>query len=309
MINVIFTAAVIIAVGVMIYRQHQLDKAEKAARTPRGRARDPNDTRDWPAIVAKATELAELQKKPAVALHLTDEPVADEPHSCFGGRPSLPQGMSWPVDAGGEPMLFLAQINFAEMPAIDGYPREGLLSFFIMDDDLNGSEFPSVGDKGFQVHFFEVADDLVRTPFPVKTWEYAPLSDLLVQEGRVLKGQQSTGPLSANSYQVADMTRDWYPNCPTNLWDAFGEELLQAKPSPIYYGGHPDFIQQDIRHPEGDPDYTPYSEVLLQMGFLQTKDRKIEVCWGDAGEACFLITKEDLAAKRFDRMIYSWDCG
>lgn len=312
MAQIILTIIVVIGVGVMLYRAHLADKADKAnaaARKPKRRERDPNDTRDWPAIVAKATELADLQAKPCVALHLGDDPNTDAPHSCIGGRPSLPVGMDWPADETGKPMIFLAQINFAEMPPLAGYPDRGLLSFFVMDDDLNGSQFPSVGDKGFQVHFFDDPDTLVRAPFPEVTWEFVPMSDLLVQEGRPLTGATATGPLSANSYQVSELTRDWYPNCPNDLWDAFGDRLVQTKPSPFYFGGHPDFVQQDIRHPGGNPDYTAYSEVLFQMGYLHSKDRKIEVCWGDAGEACFLITKDDLAARRFDRVIYSWDCG
>ena len=51
--------------------------------------------------------------------------------SKFGGIFYLTEGESIPVCPEGEPMQFLAQINFAKMPRLDGFPRTGLLQFFL----------------------------------------------------------------------------------------------------------------------------------------------------------------------------------
>ncbi len=39
------------------------------------------------------------------------------------------------------------------------------------------------------------------------------------------------------------------------------------------------------------------------------KDDGWEIMWGDAGVANFFIEEEDLKNKRFDRVMYNWDCG
>ena len=205
-------------------------------------------------------------------------------------------------------MIFLAQLNFADLPPLVDYPTHGLLSFFVRDEDLQGCKFPSIGDDGFRVIFQEETQSLTRRDVP-EGMEYVPLSTRLAAEGRPLTGTAATCPISPNSYQGTELTEGWYPDCPNDLWDDFSEGLLQAKASQLYVGGHPDFVQQDFRSPGADPDYTPYTEVLFQMGFIPRGDNGIEVCWGDAGEATFLITKEDLAARRFDRIAYNWDCG
>lgn len=309
MVDAIVTGIVLVAVGYMLYRQHKLDRSEAAPPRKSGRQPDPNDTRDWPAIVAKAAELARLQQKPCIALDIVDEPVGPDAHSSIGGRPSLPSDMQWPVDENGKPMIFLAQLNFAELPQLKGYPDTGLLSFFVQDEDIQGCAFPSIGDQGFKALYHRDTKKLERHPVPDQPADYVPMSRTLAAEGRPLQGRAAMGPLTNNGMEVAEMTKGWYPDCPTDLWDQFADDLLNAKPAQIYIGGHPDFIQYDIRSPKAVPDYTAYTEVLLQMGFVYNKDRDIEVCWGDAGEACFLITKEDLAARRFDRVAYSWDCS
>ena len=44
------------------------------------------------------------------------------------------------------------------------------------------------------------------------------------------------------------------------------------------------------------------SELLLQV------DGCGPISWGDLGTACFFVPTEDLAALRFDRVLYHWDC-
>jgi hypothetical protein len=60
--------------------------------------------------------------------------------SCFGGLPAVPVGWSWPFEDG-EPLIFLAQINCAEVFADIGenaLPKTGLIAFFAGDPDIHG---------------------------------------------------------------------------------------------------------------------------------------------------------------------------
>lgn len=54
-------------------------------------------------------------------------------HSKIGGHPYLPKGTAYPTDhSTGRMMLFLMQINCADLPIIDGFslPRQGILQFY-----------------------------------------------------------------------------------------------------------------------------------------------------------------------------------
>lgn len=303
----------LIIVGVFLYRENKKSKGAQSQATTAGRTSVPQvgkgPQRDWSKIVADAKAQAAGMVKPATALVMTQDPNASDPHSCIGGQPSLPEGQDWPRDANQKPMIFLAQINFAEIPSPEGYPTQGLFSVFVMDDDLNGCDFPSIGNKGFAVFYFEDTAKLERAPFPDVTWEFPPLSDKLLKEGRRVTGAPQKGTLSSNSAEIATITQGWYPDCPNALWDELWDSLNEAKISACYFGGHPDFTQDDFRRAGQTPDYTNYTEVLLQLGFHHGDEKGIEVCWGDAGEACFLSTKEDLADRRFDRVAYNWDCS
>lgn len=265
-----------------------------------------SDDRNWPAIVKKALKSAKTMSRPAVALTMAKGPIAEDPHSSIGGQPSLPTDAPWPEGRDGKQMIFLAQINFADMPSLDGYPSWGVLSFFVEDNDLNGCDFPSSGNTGFQVLYHEDPDTLQRREPPVRKWDFSPFNEELTAHGRRLTGSVVTGSISPNSAQGRKLTEDWYPDCPSDLWDSFHETLTEAKPALIYYGGHPDFTQDDFRHKGADLLLT---EVLLQLGFVFDGEGGAEICWGDAGEACFLISKADLAERRFDRVAYNWDCS
>src|SRR5690242_11678495 len=54
--------------------------------------------------------------------------------SRLGGIPYIPVGEPPPP----ADHVFIAQINFAEVPAMDPLPREGLLQLWVRDDDLYG---------------------------------------------------------------------------------------------------------------------------------------------------------------------------
>ncbi|MDX8350734.1 YwqG family protein [Cognatiyoonia sp. IB215182] len=298
----------IIVVAVILRREGGKKKSNKdyfAGKKPVKPAAA-SDNRDWPAIVEKARDVAMAMARPAISLTMVKDQITDDPHSSIGGRPSLPAGAKWPGGRDGKPMIFLAQINFADMPPLDGYPKEGVLSFFVEDNDLNGCDFPSKDNTGFKVLYHADPKALQRLDLPDHSWEFTPFNAELTTQGRRLTGQLASGAISPNSAEGQNLTQDWYPDCPGALWDSFHEALTEAKPALVYYGGHPDFTQDDFRRADDDPKLT---EVLLQLGFVLDRENDVEICWGDAGEACFLISKADLAERKFEKVAYNWDCS
>ncbi|KAA6383154.1 MAG: hypothetical protein EZS28_021321, partial [Streblomastix strix] len=63
--------------------------------------------------------------------------------SKFTGTPYLPPGFEYPKgETSGNPLFFLAQINFGEFPHLDGFPQKGILQFYInANNDLFGCDF------------------------------------------------------------------------------------------------------------------------------------------------------------------------
>ncbi|MBD2357886.1 DUF1963 domain-containing protein [Tolypothrix sp. FACHB-123] len=101
-----------------------------------------NILRDLPPEFAPLRSLLETNLLPYIKI-ITDEvgyldsaedtdPL--EPwQSKIGGHPYLPKDTSYPVDGEtGEMMMFLMQVNCADLPIIDGFalPRQGILQFY-----------------------------------------------------------------------------------------------------------------------------------------------------------------------------------
>lgn len=249
---------------------------------------------DAEALKMRILDLA----KPAVALELDrSAPVRDDPHSSLGGPPSLPGREHWPI-SDDKPMLFIAQINYAEMPPLDGYPTKGLLSIFVEEADIFGCGFPSRHQTGFVTRYVEDPSSLVRVPVP-STPEFDMYTNGLRQRGAPMTGTLSRGLPSSTLPEISRKTYD----LTMEDGDRISMWLADNRPSALYYGGHPQFVQDDPR-----PRGAEQTEVLLQQGFL-IEDRQSIICWGDAGEATFLISPEALSQRAFERSIYTWDCS
>jgi hypothetical protein len=136
-------------------RTRQLqDAVDMVRRMREARERPPPPVPDEQEIRASA--------RPAVFVHRTDLAVPlDHPaRSYLGGLPRLPTEMPWPEIEKLErfPLTFLAQIDLAELPAIEAspLPRSGTLYFFA---DTN-AEAPEPGDC--RVLYY--AGDTARVP-------------------------------------------------------------------------------------------------------------------------------------------------
>ena len=79
--------------------------------------------------------------------------------SKIGGMPYLPEKFTYPMDLRSgrkeSPLAFLAQINFSQMPPLEGFPKEGILQFYIGTDSLFGLNLKDPTDNaGFRVIYF-----------------------------------------------------------------------------------------------------------------------------------------------------------
>ena len=86
-----------------------------------------------------ATEI-EATSQSYISLQPTINAVEEIWQSQLGGFLYWPTGHAYPMNGDDEPLYLLAQINFAELPALPPFPSHGLLQFFIADTPLYGMD-------------------------------------------------------------------------------------------------------------------------------------------------------------------------
>jgi uncharacterized protein YwqG len=222
--------------------------------------------------------------------------------SKVGGQPYLPKEQNWPCMDDGSPLFFLCQINFAELPALAPFPTEGIVQFYINDDDLYGMDFddgevqdtfrvlwhPKVVQneatlQGGMSHLRDYDDLLPHHPdesYPLVfslDEEVAPITDYRFYE--------AFGPDFFRQFDAAE-------------WDVMDEFGKCVRPQGHKLGGYAYFTQDDPRTIQ-DPKL-----LLLQLD----SDETMDLMWGDMGVGHFFIREKDLVARDFSRVHYDWDC-
>lgn len=262
---------------------------------------------DVDAFLAKYDTALQATKRPSIDIHL--EPMADDDArvSKVGGRPYWAEGRDYPVGENGAPLHLLAQIDFAELPSpLDGYPKSGLLQFYIASDDHYGANFDSgmsaesmSAQRNFRVVYWP---DMRAEPGEVaaSVGEYLPHDPARPRRMRFRAGTEILGVhdhrfdrlLGGDAHAAIESYAKAHRLDADALFDAVYERNGRGGHK---IGGYPFFTQQD---PRTDDRF----ELLLQF------DTDEQMMWGDSGVGGFFIAPEDLARGDFSRVMYSWDC-
>ena len=272
--------------------------------------------------------ILEKNKKPMIKISLSD----DKPNlfqSKFGGVPYLPKDMEVPKNKENEQFTLLAQINIEELPKNNIYPmEEGMLQFWILNDDVLGLDYDTHLGNGFKVVYYKDIDKSVTEEeilekynpykdedsyFPIEgefslsfklTDGYCTASDdriskLFIKE--IEKFEKEKGEEYKEIFEKYKKNNIGYNIC-YDFYEIFEEDKnLNDKLFGAGHkiGGYPDYTQNDIRDEE-------YEILLLQIDSEETE--KNEIIWGDCGIANFFIREKDLKELNFDKVIYNWDC-
>lgn len=205
-----------------------------------------------------------------------------------GGCPYLERIEDYPIGKNGKPMMFLAQVNLEEMPPMEDFPVHGLLQFYIEDDDCLGL------DSSCRVLYIpdyqkECSTVLAKNPYEDSYAGYPPFGS----EGRM----HFTQSAMLIGTECAEFYDRFGGKASNEEWDALYELCY---PSGSHVGGYPLFVQQSPEYyDDGSKDI-----LLLQLDI----DDECGIMFGDAGNCVFLISKEDLKNKNFDRVEYDWQC-
>lgn len=272
-------------------------------------------------------DILEKNKKPMIKISLSDE----KPNlfqSKFGGVPYLPKDKEVPKNKENEQLTLLAQINIDELPENNIYPmEEGILQFWILNDDVLGLDYDTNLGDGFKVVYYKdidksVTEEEVLEKYKPYKYEYSyfPIEGEFSLSFKLTDGYFSVSNddfreivdreikkfYDENKDKYSEILKIYDKENQLNYWEIWDileedkeieEKLFEAGHK---IGGFPNFTQSDIRE-VGD-----YEILLLQIDSVGTK--KNEIMWGDCGIANFFIREKDLKELNFDRAIYNWDC-
>lgn len=279
--------------------------------------------------------------KQAIRLKVTlpDAPLP-QTASKFGGRPYLPAGESAPTNEKGEPLGMIAQINCADLPENDIYPATGMLQFWINPNDeecLWGFDYENpLSQKNHRVVYYEtLGEPNPDAPFPNVDWDEGgwPIGGFDCESGPLeieygMTFEVREQGVTASGYDYYDVFgAKWDETYPDELLPEAHEnpyknqprrealyeltEPFESEEEYSHVGGYPFFVQNDPRDEfkELRGHTVNLLTIVSESENEENEDEEIEIMWGDAGAANWLITPEALAARDFSQVVFEWACG
>lgn len=252
----------------------------------------------------------EPTKLPCVRITPERDKTPGPTDSRFGGEYYLPAGAEAPE------MEFLAQINFAQVPHLEGFPDKGLLQFFLRTEDEefegfieNDSAWNS--DTGFfQVRWYPMvpADGPThKDRLPENRW---PMEKVTGGMGFEAAEEVATLAFGSEEDIVLDLGFESMAESITTLFLEDGEGYDLSDCGGVddltwdfgnwgcKLGGHPALRYDDSRM--DDTSFQNYSQLLFQF------DLTPDACDSEADTFCFFLKPEDLKARRFDDILLTW---
>jgi uncharacterized protein YwqG len=260
----------------------------------------------------KYRDRIEATIKPYIEIKIQNNDDVNWWQSKFGGLPYLPKGFEYPKTPDGKYLFLLAQINFSEVPSLDGFPDRGILQFYIADDDLYGLDFgnyanvdnPAVEQK-FKIIYFPQPDLQVENI--ITNYDFLPQPESFPVNGcGCLQFTKKYAPISTNDYQFTELLGSEIDELFMNP-EIEDEYLEISQPFGHKIGGYPDFVQADVREYSKCEQVQKPKILLFQMN-TDCNDT-VDIMWGDTGVGNFFIDESALIKLDFSKVLYNWDCG
>ncbi|MEG4443648.1 YwqG family protein [Microcoleus sp. AT9_B5] len=261
----------------------------------------------------KYRDRIEATIKPYIEIKIQNNDQVNWWQSKFGGLPYLPKGFDYPKTADGKYLFFLAQINFSEVPPLDGFPDRGILQFYIADDGVYGVDLGNSADednptaeKNFKIIYFPQPDFQVENM--ITNYDFLPKPEAFPVEGCCsLQFTKKYAPISTSDYKFTEQLGEEIDELFLN--DEIRDEYLEISSSFGHkIGGYPDFTQTDIREYSSKCDREHKSDILLFQMDSDCNDT-VDIMWGDVGIGNFFIDELALRQLDFSKVLYNWDCS
>lgn len=265
-------------------------------------------------------KLKEYQRS-SIVLDIVEPAKYERGGSRFGGHPDVPPDFVWPVYKG-QPLAFLAQFDCAALACHDFehlLPDHGVLSFFYELESQRWGYDPA--DKGCcRAYWFEDVSVLAPAEFPsgLARAYRVPILNIECLQKKSLPGEADYFELCLNADSGENFNAVW-----ETMEVEVEEHKLLGWPD-VIQGSMPvecDLASQGYWMGGGGGPGIPIPEetleraqksakdrwmLLFQLGYVSSGDFKL--MFGDMGRIYFYIQKEDLAARRFDRVWLILQC-
>ncbi|HWD38745.1 MAG TPA: YwqG family protein [Fimbriimonas sp.] len=247
----------------------------------------------------------EAHRKPAI--WIVDGEASSR--SWLGGNPCVPSGFSWPTFRG-EPIPFLGQICFADLPVAEGlpvFPKSGHLAVFFAIE--GGISSPNDPDPGFAVLYFDQESELSEVGYPGGLPALDPVTGWRKLLGFRPKRVERRFYNRRSITFKASVT--YSASVPDDLLDTDDElevetfmidQLVKGLEHHLF--GYADPVQstpeemiEDVSEPAPGEAREKWA-LLLQID----EDGETGFEWIDCGKVFFWIRETDLAEARFDRV-------
>ncbi len=248
----------------------------------------------------------------------------------FGGKPDLPDGFEWCRYEGknceektkNRPLSFIAQFNLEEISKYDTeklLPQKGLLSFFY-DADIIGRGFDPNDSGCARVFWFEDINRIKPVEFPSdlrEDFRYPPIGiransedsyqdypDFLLQKDKLLECwddyDRAAKGLKINTPDNSSKLLGWADIIRGNM-------TVECE---LVYRGYSPSDGWDKVTPRDKQEAVQSSlkEWLLLFQIDTVENGGFKFMFGDCGRIYYYIRKEDLSAKRFDRVRLIMQC-
>jgi uncharacterized protein YwqG len=273
-----------------------------------------------PAVAERWIEL----RRPAIRLRRAES--SERPAAQLGGSPALPHGMVWPGLAAGEPLRFVAGIDFGQLPIgwLDvPLPVDGTLLLFYLDseDPLEDWDEVTQAVAGSLPDLQPTGPGLIYVPAgTATTLQSAPPGTLTYRPVQLAGEQIVTGPdwehpaLAQALVGVSDADQAFMDN-PFNS-DPFRigmSETIGRRGHRL--GGYADPVQGsvevEVAHGRGVSYSDPalFDEARQWTSLVQIdSDDDAGMMWGDCGCLYWLMRPDDIGARRFDAAEFTFQC-
>lgn len=254
-----------------------------------------------PEVLKQFSEGLIAKQRPFVSIKATaldcdlDKDPLDVKNSKFLGVPFVPEGMEYPTDKNGDPLVLIAQINFSELPLLEGFPNEGILQLYFSTKewwDMSGAE------KFIYITGAEV-NKPQRSDLP--SIDKDMHEDLPVWKIHKLEFVKTIDTGSSEDCQFS------FDFGGKDYWD-FEESLSEddKKAFDGYFTGEGHKVGGYACFTQGDPrDYADDQQNDVQILQIDVDD---EIMFGDSGIGHIFISPEHLKNREFDKSYFYWDC-
>lgn len=217
-------------------------------------------------------------------------------NSKIGGFPYLPKDFTHPRNSDGELLNFIMQINFEEMPHLEGYPTSGIIQLYVNELDPELGRFEEIGaQNNFRILYHERVSkdpDSLSDISPIYNTEIIKNEALLI--GEIF--YETLNSTSQDFLELLDLDMFSFVEKYPKLYHFLENNFHKI-------GGYPYFEQEDHRTEED----REYNKLLFQIKSEGGYQDDFKICISDGGVVRVFVKEEDLKSLNFKNIFYEWD--